>query len=342
MTARFRQGLVVGKFSPLHLGHEHLVAAARAACEAVLVLSYSRPELPGCPPERRAGWLAARFPFARTVVVGDRWLANIAGAPAMPMNDDEGGAHERFIAWLLAGPLATRVDAVFTSEAYGDRLAAALSTHQGSPVSHLSVDPDRAAVPVSGTAIRADLHAHRAFLAPEVYASFVARVALVGGESSGKTTLAAALAARFETAWVAEYGRELWEARGGRLEPADLLDIARTQIAREEWAARIASRFLFCDTTPLVTRFYAEALFGAADPRLVELAARPYDLTFLCASDWPFVQDGTRQDPAFRDSQHAYYAEHLRAAGVEFVELGGDLPERMATATAALAAHRSF
>lgn len=339
MTARFRHGFVVGKFSPLHLGHEHLVAAARAACDDLLVLSYSRPDLPGCGPERRAGWLAAQFPFARTVVVGDEWLSTIAGAPAIPMNEAGGDEHGRFIAWLLAGPLATRVDAVFTSEAYGDGLAASLAGHQGSPVSHVSVDPARAAVSISGSAIRVDVHAQRAFLAPEVYASFVARVALVGGESSGKSTLAAALAARFDTGWVAEYGRELWEAKGGRLEPSDLLDIAEAQIAREERALLTAHRFLFCDTTPLVTRFYAEAMFGESDPRLVALAARPYDLTFLCAGDVPFVQDGTRQDAAFRDRQQAYYADHLRRCGVHFVELRGGLAARLAAAAAALAVH---
>jgi len=341
--ARFRCGFVVGKFSPLHLGHEHLVAAARAACDEVLVLSYSRPDLPGCEPERRAGWLAARFPFARTVVVTRDWLAAIPGAPAdLPPNDARDRDHTDFCGWLLTGPLATRVDAVFTSEAYGDGLAAALADHQGSPVTHVSVDPARTALPVSGSVIRADVHAHRRFLAPEVYASFVARVALVGGESSGKSTLARALAARFETSWVHEYGRELWEERGGRLDPPDLLDIAAIQIGREERALFTAHRYLFCDTTPLVTRFYAEWLFGAADLELVALAQRPYHVTFLCAGDWPFVQDGSRQNPAFRDRQHAYYAEHLRRAGVPFVELRGDLATRLDAASAALAAHRTF
>jgi NadR type nicotinamide-nucleotide adenylyltransferase len=326
---RFHSGFVVGKFSPLHLGHEHLVAAARAACDQLLVLSYARPELPGCDKQRRARWLAARFPFARTVVI----TAGDVERP-MPGNDDLG--HGEFIAWLLAGPLATRIDAVFTSEDYGDNLAASLTAHQGTPVAHVAVDPPRTAVAISGTAIRADVHANRRFLAPEVYASFVSRIALVGGESSGKTTLARALAARFATQWVHEYGRELWEERGGRLDPPDLLHIAEVQIGREERALLTADRYLFCDTTPLVTRFYAEWLFGDAEPRLVELGDRAYDLTLLCDGDWPFVQDGSRQDPAFRDRQHAYYAAHLRRAGAAVIEIAGDLDARIAAASAAL------
>ena len=37
------------------------------------------------------------------------------------------------------------------------------------------------------------------------------RLALLGGESSGKTTLAIALAERLHVAWVPEYGRQRWE-----------------------------------------------------------------------------------------------------------------------------------
>jgi nicotinamide riboside kinase len=49
--------------------------------------------------------------------------------------------------------------------------------------------------------------------APQVYADHVQRVAFIGGESSGKTTLARVLAERLQTVWVPEYGRTLWEQR---------------------------------------------------------------------------------------------------------------------------------
>ena len=45
--SRYRTGLVVGKFSPLHRGHELVIGAAFAHCAEVVVLSYSRPEFPG-------------------------------------------------------------------------------------------------------------------------------------------------------------------------------------------------------------------------------------------------------------------------------------------------------
>ncbi|HUS64378.1 MAG TPA: AAA family ATPase [Kofleriaceae bacterium] len=322
---RYRRGLVVGKFAPLHRGHERLVAAAREACDEVVIVSYANPERPGCDPARREAWLAARFPFARRIVLATG-----------PHDDEPGDTHRRFVGDVLRREGAAPVDAVFTSESYGPGFAAVLGEILGIPVAHVAVDPDRRIVPISGTAIRADVHAHREHLAPEVYASFVTRVALVGGESTGKSTLAAALAERLGTGWVHEYGRELWEARGGTLDPPDLLHIAEEQVRREEVAALTAHRFLFCDTTPLVTLFYAEWLFGEATPALHALARRRYDVTILCAADIPFDQDGQRQDEAFRDRQQAYYLEHLAREGVVPSLVSGDLDSRIAGALALL------
>jgi NadR type nicotinamide-nucleotide adenylyltransferase len=331
---RFARALVVGKFAPLHLGHERVVATAEAAADAVLVLSYANPERPGCEAARRAAWLAARFPRTRRVVLTDTWLAAHAPASArvLPRDDAPDDVHRHFVATLLAGPLAFPVDAVFSSEGYGPGFAGVLAARVGRPVAHVAVDPERRDVPISGTALRADVHAGRRFLAPEVYASFVRRVALVGGESSGKSTLAAALAARFGTTCVAEYGRERWEAQAGRLAAADLVAIAEEQVRREEAALvdPATCRFVFCDTTPLTTRFYAEELFGAVPARVAELAeGRAYDITLLCAPDFAFVQDGTRQDATFRARGDAFYRRELARAGVGFVEVAGSLAARV-------------
>lgn len=329
-------GLVVGKFAPLHRGHEHLIAVARAACDELIILSYAKPEPPGCEGARRAAWLAARFPGERSQVVTDAWLAARAPGVTVPADDAPDDVHRRFCAFVLRDLLAAPVDAVFTSEAYGPGFAAVLARELARPVVHVAVDPARAAVPISATKIRADVHAHRAWLAPEVYASFVTRVALLGGESTGKSTLAEALAATLATTFVGEYGRERWLAQGGRLDRADLLAIAEEQVRREDAALLAAHRVLVCDSTPLTTRLYSEAMFGDVEPRLAALAARPYDVTFLCAPDFPFVQDGTRQDAAFRDRGHAWYLRELAAAGVAFHPLHGPLADRVAAAVAVL------
>jgi NadR type nicotinamide-nucleotide adenylyltransferase len=331
VSAPFRRGLVVGKFAPLHRGHELVIGRARAACDELLLLSYSRPERPGCDPRRRARWLEQLFPWARRLVLDG----------AVPDDSAPDEEHRRFVARVCLEQLGGPVDAVFTSEDYGDGFARTLTAvfqqHDPRlpPVTHVLVDRARHEVPISGSAIRADVHAHRRWLSPAVYASFVERVCLLGGESSGKTTLAAVLAEACGTVWVPEYGRRLWDEKAGALALPDMRAIAEHQVADEEEAALRAARWLFCDTSPLTTLLYSQEMFGQAEPRLEELARRPYHHTFLLAPDFPFVQDGTRREEGFRDRQHAWYLQAL--AGTPYHVLTGTVAQRIEQALRVLA-----
>jgi NadR type nicotinamide-nucleotide adenylyltransferase len=191
------------------------------------------------------------------------------------------------------------------------------------------VDRNRQKLPISGALLRQDIHARREWLSPVVYASFVQRVCLLGGESSGKSTLAAALAKTFDTSHVAEYGRELWDAKSGVLAFDDMKHIAEVQIQREEAAAMHANQFLFCDTSPLTTLFYSHHMFGKAEPALERLAERAYNYTVLSAPDFAFVQDGTRQPEDFRMRQHEWYLSELSRRRIPFFTATGSIENRI-------------
>lgn len=128
----------------------------------------------------------------------------------------------------------------------------------------------------------------------------VRRLALLGGESSGKTTLAKALAAALHTAWVPEYGRQRWEELRETLSPDELVHVARRQVELEDAALAAAGPhgWVVCDTTPLTTLQYCLADQGDAPATLRALAERRYDLSVLCEPDFAFVQDGCRRDDA--------------------------------------------
>jgi HTH-type transcriptional regulator, transcriptional repressor of NAD biosynthesis genes len=341
---RFGKGLVVGKFWPLHQGHQYLIDRALACCEEVIVISYTKPEHPRFGPQLRDCWLALLCPAVTRLVVDDATLNRLcctAGIDtrSLPRNDADDAAHRDFVGWLCDAVLGKCVDAVFTSEGYGDGLAAALALRFGRPVQHVCVDRARQAVPVSGSLIRSDLQRYRLFLDPRVYADVVPRVGVLGGESSGKTTLCRALAQRLSTVWAAEYGRELWEHQGGQLGLCDMVKIARTQILREENLAQQARGWLVCDTTPLTTRFYSEEMFGTVDPLLMGWADRHYDLIVLCEPDFEFVQDGTRRGESFRRLQHDWYVKALSKRGLPFVIARGSVQERLRTVHAAILCH---
>ena len=321
--SRFARGLVVGKFCPLHRGHMLVIDAALAACDEVFVISYTKPEFPGCGRAVREGWLHALYPQVRALVLED------GPGVSLPDNDAPEAQQRDFVGWVCTALFGCAVDAVFTSEDYGDGFAAALSACFGRAVQHVCVDKARSLVPISGTAIRSDPHASRAFLAPVVYASFVRRVAVLGGESSGKTTLARALAERLGTSCAPEYGRERWVEKAGVLDYDDMLHIGQVQVAREEALAPKANRVLLCDTTPLTTLGYSMTMFGRADPALEQLAERAYDTILLCAPDFPFVQDGTRRDTEFRSMQHKMYRDVLDRKQIAYAMLAGPLEQRL-------------
>ena len=339
--ARFELGLVVGKFAPLHRGHERVVAEAAAACERLLVVSYSKPEFERCGVDSRRAWMSARWPSHDCLAVDDAWLANACEARGIasrtiPDNAEDDLTQQHFLAWLLRDVLQRAPDAMFCSEAYGPPCATLLSRELARPVQCVLVDVARVAVPISATRVRAG-EASATWLAPEVLASFVPRLVLLGGESSGKTTLAAALAERLGTTWVAEYGRELWERQGGVLSAHDLRLIAHEQIRREDAAAPHANGVLVCDTSPLTTWGYSDWMFGAPDTALAPLADRRYEGVVLCAPDIPFVQDGTRQQAAFRERQDAWYRAQIQRLGLPLLRVSGSVDERVEQVVQALA-----
>ncbi len=347
MIAKYSTGLVVGKFCPLHLGHEMLIQRAIDTCRRVVVISYTKPEFPGSEQAQRETWLQARFPTVRTLVIDDSRLQALCHrvgceTKAIPHNEASDTEQRAFVSWLCTSVLKEHIDAVFTSENYGDGFAHALSLAQraagapGSNVTHECVDRARTLVPISGSQIRRDPFRYRGFMSPSVYRSLIKRGCFLGGESSGKTTIASLLAQTFNTNWVPEYGRELWISKDGRLQMEDMLAIAVTQVQREEQLSETANRWLFCDTSPLTTLFYSLEMFGRAEDKLYELAKRSYAQIFLCAPDFLFVQDGTRRDSVFQKRQHEWYKTTLDASGIAYSELTGTVADRNAKAREAL------
>lgn len=162
------------------------------------------------------------------------------------------------------------------------------------------------------------------------------RLALLGGESSGKTTLAQALAEQLHTAWVPEYGRQLWEELRHTLSVDELLHVARHQVELEDAAAAQRSGWIVCDTTPLTTLQYCLHDHGQAPPELHALARRRYDLTVVCEPDFDFVQDGCRRDDVFRQAQHAWALAQLQAQGVPYLSAHRDVAARVAQVLACL------
>lgn len=170
----------------------------------------------------------------------------------------------------------------------------------------------------------------------------VRRVVLTGGESTGKTTLARDLAARWKTAWAPEAAREVALARPGGLGPEDVPVIARGHVRLADEASRAASEagraLVFLDQDLLSTVVYARHYYGSCPAWIERLALeRRGDLYLLCLPDLPWESDGVRDRPSARDAVHALFAAALAAAGARTVDVSGLGAAREARAADAVA-----
>lgn len=166
-------------------------------------------------------------------------------------------------------------------------------------------------------------------------------VAVVGPESSGKSTLCAALAKHYEEPWVEEHARYYLEQLGRPYQESDLLRIAEGQIRREHEALQGAHRLLICDTDMITIRIWSEEKFGRCDPRLVRLTEeRHYDLWLLCRPDIPWESDPLRENPHDRDRLFQRYLQMLRRSSKPFIVIEGEREERIQRALMALAPFR--
>ena len=172
--------------------------------------------------------------------------------------------------------------------------------------------------------------------------SGVARIAVVGTESTGKSTLAQALAEHFNEPWAVEAVRAFWDRRNGGILASDLPTIARGQIANEEVAAQAAKRVVFCDTDLFTNVFWADELYSGEIPAWMrETAAarcRDYALYLWCAPDMAWTSDPQRCFPDHETwlASAERLRSHYSGKNVSLVEIRGNGSERLATALAAV------
>jgi len=174
----------------------------------------------------------------------------------------------------------------------------------------------------------------------------IQKVVFVGTESTGKSTLAAALAAEYDTLYTQEYGRTLWTEYADKgIVPTfhDLWTIGRTQYDQEQAAALHSNEYLFCDTNAWTTMLWSEMYHDVADQRLKDLAWNTRDeyKWFVCLNDFNWVDDGTRELHGDKSGEfQGYNMKRLQDFGIDFTILSGSVEQRISqfhTSVAALA-----
>lgn len=166
------------------------------------------------------------------------------------------------------------------------------------------------------------------------------KIAIIGPESTGKSTLCSQLATHFDTVWCPEYGREYLEQHGTAYTYTDLLTIAQGQQALvKEKAVEARNGVYFVDTEMYVMKVWCEVVFEACHSWILkQAAAQDFDLFLLCNTDLPWVYDELREYPDLdiRKRLFQMYKDICINSGVRWVEIGGAEEERFEQAVQAV------
>lgn len=315
-----KTGLVLGKFMPVHNGHLALIRFALQHCDQLLVLLCHHPGEP-ISGAQRLQWLHEIFDGQDRISVFSYHYNPQQLTDGSDSNPDYAKGWADAIKNFLPP-----IHVFFSSENYGNAFAAHLN------VEHILFDEARSTIPVSGSKIRQRPITYWSYLPATVQPFFVQKIALVGSESTGKSTLAERLANHYRTTFVPELAREVI-GHTNECTEQDLLTIATLQAKAILDKTKLANKFLFSDTELTITKSYSLFLFGKAlqVPEWVE-NVNQFQLYLFLETDCPYVQDGTRLSESERKALSRSHKDELGKKAIARKTVRGSWEERFSQA----------
>lgn len=320
---QFAVGMYGGSFNPLHLGHVDCIIQAANMCEKlfiVLSIGNNRDEID----------YRVRYRWIYTLT---KHIGNVSIIMLQDEADTKAAYTEEY--WFndarkIKEAIGEPIDVVFCGSDY-DKDSFWNVCY---PESQLYIFPRNE---ISSTKIRENVYASWDWIPNVVKPYYVKKVLLIGGESTGKSTLTINLANRFNTNFIDEAGRDISERSGTDLMMLsdDFTEILLQHKLNEINALQYSNKVLFIDTDALVTQFYMQFL---EDPDIVRNKAlsdaidalNSYDLILFLEPDVAFVQDGDRSTviEADRVKYSDKIKEILKNHSKQFVAIQGDYQQR--------------
>lgn len=155
-------------------------------------------------------------------------------------------------------------------------------------------------------------------------------IRIIGGESTGKTSLAGTLANKLEAVLVPEMARTYLAHRVSYLQE-ELERIAELQIEEELKAIKQSPPFIICDTDLHVIQVWSEYKYNTCPIRILDyLSHQPADLYIVCGANIPWQFDPLRENPLPQDRRmfERWYSFLAQCTGKPFQVVFGSEMER--------------
>jgi len=320
-------GFIGGKFLPFHQGHVYaIMAASNKVDELYVVVSSSKNRdrelcakdgIKYIPAEVRLSWIGECLNNLENIkivhVEDDKWDADY---------DWEDGANK------IKAAIDKPIDVVFSSETSYDKYFSKFYPDS----KHVVVDDKRKTVTISATELRKNIYDNWEKLPNCVRSYFTKRIAIVGTESCGKTTLAKKLAKFYNTNFVQEVGREYCEKFSNQLTTSMFDSIAMEHFLLQEKKARESNKILFVDSEATITQYYLNMYFKNKKSNLIEeiIKLQNYDLVIYLEPDVKWVEDGLRfaGEEETRRRNNEELKRMYTERGINFVSVSGNYSER--------------
>ena len=161
---KMKRGLTLGKYLPLHRGHQVVIEKGLSETDEMVVIIYDAPETTTIPLAVRSGWIRSLYPAVRVIEAWD-------GPIEIGYTSELMKAHERYVIDKLGVEAVTHF---YCREPYGEHMSCALGAIDR------RVDEERKQVPISATDIRRDPFANRGYLDRLIYRDLITNVVFLG------------------------------------------------------------------------------------------------------------------------------------------------------------------
>lgn len=323
-----RVGVIFGKFYPVHTGHINMIYEAFSKVDLLHVIVctdterdlalFQNSKMKRMPTNQdRLRWMQQIFKYQQKQIFIHHLVED--GIPSYP-NGWEGWAER---VKMLFAEKSIQPTIVFSSEIQDK---APYEKYLNLEVS--LVDPERSSFDVSATKIRNNPFQYWRFIPKEVRPFFVKTIAILGGESSGKSVLVSKLANVFNTTSAWEYGREyVFEQLGGNEQALQYSDYPQIVLGHQryvDYAMKHAHKVAIIDTDYITTQAFCIQYEGKAHPFIDSMIKEyPFDVTILLSNNTKWVDDGlrslgsTKQRQKFQELLKKLLSKH----GVPYIEI---------------------
>jgi len=153
----------------------------------------------------------------------------------------------------------------------------------------------------------------------------IKKIAVVGPESTGKSTMSQLLSKYYDVAWVPEYARYYCENLTAPYTLQDEVNMYYGQIALEDAVLITTEKdFIICDTTFVTVKIWSDEMLGETPQVVLDaLPKRSYDLYLLMDIDLPWQDDPLRDFPNQREYFMGVWHRELKALNAKYEVISG-------------------